>query len=241
MKSDAERIFSGLGNPEEFLPFPSMSQFHHKWHRAMGSRERQLFCAFPDRSCPSLALEGVAAGEKAGVWRLRRAGLTRALLAAWILLASTQAAQSQPRGSVEEIDVLDHGIYEPMKGKLPKGVPPYTSDDVQLVGVTDFIPAQLGIEFGFRYKIVGHPRGAPIAIKTVILFPSPGAVSPRDGLLHASTLVKNERIGGVKAIAYRLDEPWELVPGIWTIQLWVGSQKFAEHSFTMKPRQTAMN
>jgi hypothetical protein len=32
---------------------------------------------------------------------------------------------------------------------------------------------------------------------------------------------------------YDIDDSWELVPGVWTIQLWAGDQKFAEESFTL--------
>jgi hypothetical protein len=212
----------------------------------MGSSQRQLLSAFTDSYCPSLVIpsvQDVMPGDEAPVWRLRFAafGLVGALLAVWLFITSAQAAQIQPRVSVEQIESFEYGIYEPMRGMLPKGVPPYSVDDKQLVGVTNVIPAQLGIEFGFRYRIVGHPKGAPIAVKTVILFPSAGVVSPTEGLLHSSSLLKPERIGQLKIVVYKIEKPWELVPGIWTIQLWVGSQKFAEQAFNVMPQQTAMN
>ena len=40
-------------------------------------------------------------------------------------------------------------------------------------------------------------------------------------------------IGGTSYTDYSLDEPWELVPGKWTMQLWQGSRKLAEKSFTV--------
>jgi hypothetical protein len=212
----------------------------------MGSRERQLPSAFSDSYCPSLVIpsvQRVVPGDGATVWRLGFAafGLVGALLAGWLFITSAQAAQIQPQASVEQIESFEYGIYEPMTGVLPKGVPPYGVDDKQLVGLTNVIPAQLGIEFGFRYRIVGHPKGAPVVVKTVILFPSAGVVSPTEGLLHSLSLLKPEPIGRLKIVVYKIEKPWELVPGIWTIQLWVGSQKFAEQTFNVTPRQTATN
>jgi len=48
-----------------------------------------------------------------------------------------------------------------------------------------------------------------------------------------------ERVGAVKALACKINEPWLMVPGKWTIQLWVGGQKFAEQSFHLIPQQPA--
>jgi len=208
--------------------------------------ERQLISAFTDRSCPLLVIpsaQGAMAGGNADVWSRRFAafGLVGALLVGWFFITSAQAKQIQAHISAEQIEIVDHGIYEPMKGKLPKGVPPYNANDVQLVAVTNFIPAQLGIKFGFRYRIVGQTPGAPVAIKTVMLFPSAGLISPTEGRIHSLSISTTERVGRLKAIAYRIDEPWQLVPGTWTIQLWAGSQKLAEQAFTVRPQQTAMN
>jgi len=38
---------------------------------------------------------------------------------------------------------------------------------------------------------------------------------------------------------YDITESWELVPGLWTVQLWVGEQKLAEHSFNLVVKDAA--
>jgi hypothetical protein len=41
---------------------------------------------------------------------------------------------------------------------------------------------------------------------------------------------------------YSADETWELVPGVWTLQLWVADKMYVEKFFTMvaKPSQQAV-
>src|SRR6476646_10232691 len=110
-----------------------------------------------------LPVPGAVLGSLASVSQLRFGafGVIGLLVSGWLFVSGAHAAQVQSQGRIEKVDVIDHGTYEPMKGKVPKGVPPYGPDDVQLVGVTNFIPAQLGINFGFRYRIVGNRIGAP--------------------------------------------------------------------------------
>jgi hypothetical protein len=185
--------------------------------------------------------------DEASVGRARFAalcliGALSVCLASWLFITNAQAGQLQSHVSVDDIFVTDFGIYTPQGGEnvtLPTGVPRYTVDDVQLVVETNTIPAKLGTKFGFRYRIVGSSWGAPIAIKVVTLYPPAGAVSPKMGLIHSASLLKTAHIGASNAIAYSADEPWEMVPGVWTIQLWIGDKKFAERTFNMIPQQSA--
>jgi len=198
-------------------------------------------------SWPALSMHGVKHNNDASVGRARFAALCLiaallVLLASWFFIINAQAGQLQSHVSVDDILITDFGIYEPQGGKdvtLPTGVPRYTVDDVQLVAETNTIPAKLGTKFGFRYRIVGNSWGAPVAIKVVTLYPPAGAVSPKMGLIHSASLLKTAHIGASNAIAYSADEPWEMVPGVWTIQLWVGSNKLAEQTFNMIPQQSA--
>jgi hypothetical protein len=70
-------------------------------------------------------------------------------LACWL---SATCADARP-AKVERVDVVDHGIYLANKviSKANElGFSHHSVDDVQLVAITDTIPAQLGIKFGFR-------------------------------------------------------------------------------------------
>ncbi len=191
-----------------------------------------------------VAIDGVKHDDEASVGLARFAALCLigalcVCLASWFFITNAQAGQLQSHVSVDDIFITDFGIYTPQRDEgvtLPKGVPRYTVDDVQLVVETNTIPAKLGTKFGFRYRIVGNSWDAPVAIKVVTLYPPAGAVSPKLGLIHSASILKTAHIGASNAIAYSADEPWEMVPGVWTIQLWVGSKRFAERTFIMIPQ-----
>ena len=169
-------------------------------------------------------------------------GVIVLLLSGWLLLTNEHAGV-QRTGTVQEIDVLDYGMYEAEKiDRITElsGVSRDIVNNVQLLGITNRIPAKVGIKFGFRYIIVGEPLDSRVTLKAVIVYPPAGVVSPKSGLLHTISYPKPGQIGAnVSFVGYSADEAWELVPGIWTVQLWLGDKKFAEQTFTMTPQQDA--
>ena len=46
-------------------------------------------------------------------------------------------------------------------------------------------------------------------------------------------------IGSVHWRGYGFDQRWEIVPGVWTIEIWQGDRKLLEHSFTIGPQTTS--
>jgi hypothetical protein len=70
--------------------------------------------------------------------------------------------------------VQKHGIYtaeiETAKGDA-KGVLQSNLGNVRHVAATTTVPAQHGVRFGVRYKIIGAPSGATIPIRFVTVFP----------------------------------------------------------------------
>ena len=166
------------------------------------------------------------------------------LLASRFFVTRAEAAPVQSHANIQDVLILDHGLYTPLKDPsrpLPPGVPQISSELFQLVVETTSVPAKVGIQFGFRYKIFGHPSGAPVETKAIFLYPQAGAVSPKMGLLHSTSMSKTVRINESSGIAYSVDEPWELVPGIWTVQLWIDDRKVAEQSFNMVSQKLATN
>lgn len=192
-----------------------------------------------------------AGGDPAVRWVRFTALLLGGLIGALLLLLASrsfvtraEAAPTLPHANIDDVQVLDFGIYTPFEERgraLSKGVPQVDADLFQLVGVTTTIPATIGIQFGFRYKIFGTPHAAPVATKAIFIYPEAGAVSPRLGLLHSTSISKVVTIGKSTGIAYTVEEPWELVPGIWTIQLWIDDRKVAEKSFNMVSQKLATN
>jgi hypothetical protein len=165
------------------------------------------------------------------------------LAVGWLAMTGTcsQAARVQVTGSVEEAEVTDYGIYTADKtAASPQlaNIVQQPVDNVALIAITNTIPAERGINFGFRYRLVGEPLDSRVTVRIETIFPPAGIMSPKAGLLHSYSYSVTDHIGVRSSFAgYSADESWELVPGTWTMQLWVGDKKFAEQSFTMLPPQ----
>jgi hypothetical protein len=163
-------------------------------------------------------------------------------LSAFGLFALLAAGAWAAEPKISRIDVIDYGIYTV---KVPKGSGKAHVErkggigDVKHVKSTRDIPAKLGVQFGFRYGIVGTPKHAKVTFKTVVTFPPAGLHDP------ASTeTIKNSEVvltklldAGMTYSGYEFDDPWELVPGAWTIELWDGNRKLASETFSVfKPK-----
>ncbi|HEX4408953.1 MAG TPA: DUF3859 domain-containing protein [Xanthobacteraceae bacterium] len=94
--------------------------------------------------------------------------------------------------------------------------------------------ARKGISFGFEYRLNGTPDGAKVTVRKVTIFPSPGLRNPKTGEVSMrSEYIETNAIGQRVLKAYDLDNDWEVVPGDWVQQVWVGEKKVAEEKFTL--------
>ena len=154
-----------------------------------------------------------------------------------LLLAATGAYAQTPR--VDRIDVVEYGIYtatttghEAAPGTAVGAV--NTISDLQHAATARTVPAQQGIRFGFRYTVVGAPAGADVPLHMVTIFPPPGLTNPATQQLKAqSEYDSSATIGTASYKGYQLTAPWEVVPGVWTLQIWYQGRKLAEQSFTV--------
>ena len=156
-----------------------------------------------------------------------------AIAFAALLLSAPALAQVK----VTAAEIVEYGTYtaEIQTAKRDsKGVLQSDLGDISHVATTTTVPAQHGVRFGYRYKIIGTPVGATIPIKFVTVFPPAGLSPPTmTQPIHNSEVNETLKIGDTGYHDYGLDDPWELVPGPWTIQLWYGKTKLAEKSFTV--------
>jgi len=157
--------------------------------------------------------------------------------------ARAQSSKIAPTAKVEQIDVRDYGIYTADKtasATNDMGLAHNTVNNIQYIASTSTIPAKIGTKFGFRYTISGTPYDGRVSIKQVTIYPPAGVTNPKTGLLFTNSFSTVYRVGMPPIFAgYDIDAPWEQVPGIWTIQLWIGDRKFAEQSFTVIPKEDA--
>jgi Domain of unknown function (DUF3859) len=100
------------------------------------------------------------------------------------------------------------------------------------------IPLQKDVQFGYRYKIIGQPDGAQVDIKPVTNYPPPGLRSPtsQQPVLRAER-IRKRLIGETSVTTYTLEDDFELVPGVWTFEIYDGSCKLVSKTFTLVNRQ----
>jgi hypothetical protein len=153
------------------------------------------------------------------------------------LLLLAVAAQAQ---EVQHIEITDVGIYKaentgsvvPAPG-TPMGKTNLVTD-VVLMERTTIVPAALGTAFGFRYTIIGEPDGTEINLKFINHYPAPGLKNPATSNTYMSSEYLLQRKMGAKHWkGYTFESDWELVPGIWTFEIWQGDRKMATQDFTV--------
>jgi hypothetical protein len=110
----------------------------------------------------------------------------------------------------------------------------------KFVSETNTIPGRKGVLFGFEYVINGPQTASPIPLKHVTIFPEQGLRDP----LVGKTFYRDEytsvyTVGRPHARFYSFDEEWEIVPGVWTFQVFYRDQKLAEQSFTIVTLETS--
>ena len=140
---------------------------------------------------------------------------------------------------VDRIEIVERGIY---RSEIVKSVddPNLAAGrinvvaDVRLIRPTTDVPAQVGVSFGIRYRIVGPRRGDPVSLKMVTRFPAQGLRNPARSETHYRNDYLASRVVGEETTrTYTFEESWEAIPGTWTFEVWQGDRKLAEQSFNV--------
>jgi hypothetical protein len=161
--------------------------------------------------------------------------MNRFIIALIALGTTYQASFAQTR--VSAVEIVAFGIYTAdlqSAKRDSQGVLQNVSANYRRVEATTKIPAQIGVRFGFEYKIIGTPVGKAVSLHKVVAFPQTGLRSPAvaQPIRHSDTTVES-KIDETSYTGYRFDDPWELVPGPWRIELWDGDRKVAEQAFSV--------
>jgi len=153
----------------------------------------------------------------------------------WLLVAGAGAAYGQVQ--VQRLDVTDFGIYtldREISGRDEQGISLGTATNIRHTGSQRTVPAQIGVTFGFRYKVVGRPVGATVNLKKVITFPSPGLQTTGSSTPVTKAEFEVEaKIGETNSELYTLEDNFELVPGTWVLEMWDGGRKLVSQSFRL--------
>lgn len=165
--------------------------------------------------------------------------LTVSLLALIGLVSFTRAADPvskvTPKGQV-----LEFGLIE-LVGTRQRAANPKTLDGEQqnaegarFTEQTDRIPATPGVQFGFRYKITGVTEQGTAEFKKVVTHPPIKNDKGEVERQYSTTETLPTKNGYVSEVSgYSLDRPEELVPGVWTFELWYHGQKMVSQTFTV--------
>ena len=97
------------------------------------------------------------------------------------------------------------------------------------------VAGKAGTQFGIEFRLEGAPAGDSLTLHAVFIFPPQGMRNPNTGdmMLAAKVAFPNMKIGALCLVGYGLDNAWEVVPGVWTEQIWYQDRMLAERSFTV--------
>ena len=164
----------------------------------------------------------------------------RFLISLLALVLGLGAAQAQ---TINRLEITDFGTYKVEPGnkrKNAEGLKMMVTPGVEHLETTTTIPARIGISFGVRYKVVGEPDNAEVTLRKVISFPPPGLQPSRGKIMPQSESKVETMIGETVADLYTLEDNFELVPGVWIVELWDGERRLLVQSFVLeKPEAPA--
>ncbi len=142
---------------------------------------------------------------------------------------------------LDRIEIVDAGFYSARKTgetKVAPGAVAGTDTILSDVKFLDDAPersARIGSQFGVRFRSVGRPQDAEVTLRSVWKFPPPGITNPKTGNTFRESVVNfPHRIGTTHVRGYSLDESWEIVRGVWTLQIWQGDRKLFERNFMIE-------
>jgi hypothetical protein len=153
------------------------------------------------------------------------------------LLAPTFAADpvAKPKGQVLEFGTFE--LVGPQQtvpnARTPDGAE-RNAPGARFTRQTDKIPAEAGVQFGFRFKLTNLPEAGTVDLKTIVKHPpikdDKGVV--QRGYTVTTTLPVTD--GYVSEVTgYGLDRPEELMTGAWVFEHWYGGKKLVSQAFTV--------
>jgi hypothetical protein len=152
-----------------------------------------------------------------------------------LLLTSGAAYTQTPQ--IERIRSTEYGIYtvdREIQGRDALGINKAAASNVRHAATLRNIPAQIGTTFGFRYEVMGKPHAAPVELRQVVIFPSPGltpSFSSSSRSIIRDEFLLQTRIGETSYAFYTLEDAFELVPGNWVFEIWQGNRRLAMQVF----------
>ena len=153
------------------------------------------------------------------------------LLAALTIFLAPALAHAAPRVDRE---IVEYGIYNTTTASYSvdaNGIRLNDEINIRHVKTATEIPAQPHLAFGLKYKLIGAPVGAIVDIRRVTIYPKGGLRPKGEPVQHSLVVDDAIAISEEGFSDFKFDDAWEMVPGPWTFQFWVGGRKLAEKTF----------
>jgi hypothetical protein len=165
-----------------------------------------------------------------------------------LLAAVSGAAAAQtvtvvvPAATVSGVTVTNAGTYTAQSvsapsraGQLSPTGTVGTASNWHFVSKSTEVAGQVGTQFGIEFRIDGNPVGDGVTLHMVLNFPPQGIRNPNTGdIMHTANIAfPNLKIGALCLVGYGFDNAWEIVPGVWTEQIWHQDRMLAERTFTV--------
>jgi hypothetical protein len=162
--------------------------------------------------------------------------------AVWLALAAILPAHAeQPKNTrVERVEVVESGFYTGRKVKETPAAGTVLGhvDDIEGVEFLKQAPAvtaKVGTAMGVRFKVIGKPAKGQAQLRTVWHIPEPGIHNPKNNNTYRQSTVEfSVKIGDTPVRGYSFDEPWEVIKGTWTLELFQDDRKLLEKSFVIE-------
>jgi hypothetical protein len=155
-------------------------------------------------------------------------------------MAFAVGGASAQRAKLERIEVLRSGLYSGSIGRQESS-PGSPTGKAAMIDSPSFyvdearVPAQIGIRFGFEYRVLGSPTGREVRLRGVWHIPAPGITNPTNGNTYRESARDfTVRIGDTHVHGYGFDQPWEIVEGDWVLEIWQGETALASRTFSVK-------
>jgi hypothetical protein len=157
---------------------------------------------------------------------------SQALFVLALLFAAATGAHAQST----RVEVYEFGTYTSGDGTeigtTRQGIVRSQTSGIRQLEETRKVLGRIGVEFGFRYRLTGPRPGAFVPLTIIAKFPPPGVLARdsqkpivQDDYADATTAGKED------FLTWTFEMRSDLVPGIWTFEIWSGNEKLAEQSF----------
>ena len=153
----------------------------------------------------------------------------RALGAMVLLLVAWPAVAQEAR-----VTIVEYGLYTADTVRIEhmsNGFDTNVVRNICHVATTADVPARLGVQFGFRFRVEGMPSGAAVQLRRVTRFPTPRKPPDAPAPVSTSEEMFTVQSGSISYVGFGFDHTWEVAAGPWALELWQADRLLAQKKF----------